>query len=420
MNNRQLKLEDKITSGILYPQSDAVTNLLNMVNEVKKKRWVPPRHQRGRVWPPQKIDNWVYRIKNLNLRPIGCVATYQVTDSEDFSVYINDGLQRVTASSLYLAEPERYGDSKDIAEQILMSVELPRQHRHYKEHADALRDFQYINMGTSLTAKEYCSGILVYMENYDTIWEQVINNLTSELLISGEFIVHKQKLTRQRKHQLTRDGYALFHRFATRDKSLSAYKVANPQADYHAVEKKDVVEWKLRNYLESSTRQLVDEDLGKFINLVKRETSLIKHVWHEELKYPSGQTPIPTMYRWLLHCSVWKSNNAVVSEIWRDFLYKVLDHTKGKSSVALIKDSGAPERRNTGLGTLNQLRTIATVVGSDIVSCVDNQKPRKKHSPLNEPGIDESHQLPFADFGEGPTFPEPASRNRARGKNPVE
>jgi hypothetical protein len=69
-------------------------------------------------------------------------------------------------------------------------------------------------------------------------------------------------------------------------------------------------------------------------------------------------------------------------------------------------------------GSLAYLRKIAAIVESDILEYYDNP-PRRKKPKKNLPGTDESHQMPFVYHGEGETIPEPASRNRARGKNPI-
>jgi hypothetical protein len=45
--------------------------------------------------------------------------------------------------------------------------------------------------------------------------------------------------------------------------------------------------------------------------------------------------------------------------------------------------------------------------------------PKRKSRPTRA-GYDNSHQLPFSEFGNGETFPEPAPLNRARGAKPVD
>ena len=107
-----LGVEDK---PIMREQIDANEPLYNLVDKYKRGLIIVPYHQRDKAWDREKKTNWIKRIKDLQPRPIGAIATYQLNNGHSTPTYLNDGLQRITASLEYFENSEMYGDNKEIA-----------------------------------------------------------------------------------------------------------------------------------------------------------------------------------------------------------------------------------------------------------------------------------------------------------------
>jgi hypothetical protein len=406
---------------VLTSPGDEMVSLFELVADFKDGEIRKPSHQRDKVWDQDKKDDWIERIKSKKLgAPIGVIVTYQLDNGKPSPVWLNDGYQRISATLEYLADPARYYDSKNVAIKIIKATRIPKQHRHYKNHDDALKDFQNINKGTSLTPYEYYHGILAYMSNHDEIWGDFITSIHKSIQKYEQSFVKTRggrRTTRETQHVYFRDNYALFYRLATDEKRLSNYTVGERKIKRQ--DQNSIIEYKLRSFLEKTNPDNAQKILNKLNILIKNETSLIRDVWVNKLKEDINTSPNNSLYRWLLHCAVWKKNNSIPNHIWEDFLEKTLYYSDGTTSFPQVID-GKKTTRGTAAstGSLAYLRKIAAIVESDILEYYDNP-PRRKKPKKNLPGTDESHQMPFVYHGEGETIPEPASRNRARGKNPI-
>lgn len=419
------KLQELIYSGEefsgLIDTGDEMISFYELVSEFKNGEIRKPSHQRDKVWEQDKIDDWIERIRNKKLgNPIGVIVTYQIDNGKPSPVWLNDGFQRIIATLEYIADPAKYYSNEEVAIKTIKAIRIPKQHRHYKNHDDALKDFQNINKGTELTPYEYYHGVITYMKYHDELWGPFIQSIHESVQKYEQSFVKKRtggRTTRETQHVYFRDNYALFYRLAINDKKLSNYSVGERKIKKQ--DQKLIIEYKLRTFLESCNSDDANKSLGKLNKLVENQTALIRDIWVNKLKENNNTSPNNSLYRWLLHCAIWKKNNSIPNHIWEDFLQKTLYYSDGTTSFPQVIDGKRTKRgAAASTGSIEHLRRIAVIVGSDILEYYDSP-PRRKKSNKNLPGVDESHKIPFVYHGDGETIPEPSSRNRARGAKPI-
>lgn len=408
--NTQMNLNLDI---VLIPEGDETTSLWDLVDRYDRKVIIPPLHQRDtRAWDDAKKREWIYRISNRQLKPVGVIVTYQLNDGSQSPTYLNDGLQRVAATSEYKNSPELYGDTKIRAEEIIRSIRMPWQHRHYKTHDDALQDFQRLNIGTALTPFEYFAGILRYMPCYELHWHPLLDRVheivNSRVLSLYPKINRGREGRKKQKHQGYRSNYGLFYRFISGDTSRTAYKTAS-----HIVRLGEIaIESKLKSELlrvgvEEAGRQLV-----MFQSMIERETDLIEMVWQRTATGKNIQIGLmPNLYRHLMDVAIWKRNSSVSTDLWKDYVERLLSNTQGAASV--INPENSRERSPLALNDLGKLATICKIIGSELYISSQIGKQKNKRDKRIKPGYDISHLVGLGISDE--TVLEPAGLNRARG-----
>lgn len=418
MNDKQIALSGSMT--YLSNVGESITSLFEIANQYKRGLLKKPVHQRDYVWTDDKKRGWISRIMN-GLKPVGIILTYQLLTG-DPSKYLNDGFQRLQTTIELLDNPNKYGYSDKDVEFALLSCNMPIQHRHYKSHDEALIDFQQINLGTHLTPYEHCKGILTYMSNWETV-DKMFERVFIEMLQNGARVVaQKRDSKREQEHKMRRSNYALVLRFLRNDKVIARneYKfVRVGQVTGADVANKKVIEWKLREFLETKTLDEIKSGIELFISHVERETALIETIWFEKLAKERGSGLSITFYRWLIEASIWRRNNNIPINLWEKFVLEIIKSSNGSGQVYKKDLNGNLEYTWTlGLGTIENIYTLAEQSAG--INFRDNDIGKRKASKtLSKKGYDNSHVLPFSEYGNGETFLEPASINRARGAKPA-
>jgi hypothetical protein len=201
---------------VLEANSDTIRNLYDIVDQFRRGLLQKPPHQRAFIWPEDKRRDWVDRIRDSR-KPVGVIVTYQVASDGHSPKLLNDGVQRISATLEYLQNPDKYGDDAETAEAYVRTAIMPVQHRVYDHHEDALVDFQQLNLGTHLTALEFCQGILTYMPRHHQ-WAPILEEISEIVSFNSNRIVFERyKQNRARKHRNIRHDLALFHRFASNE-----------------------------------------------------------------------------------------------------------------------------------------------------------------------------------------------------------
>lgn len=398
------------TEVILKEQTDQPYELGLLVERVERGLIVHPPHQRDFVWTEEKKRAWIARITVPREKAVGCIVTYQIADGHDSPVYVNDGWQRLCATREFKADPTKYGISREDADIILSSYSITVQHRHYPSHVEALRDFQGLNLGTSLTPYEFYRGVFTNMPNYEALWRPIIDELHDAMQHNAR-LCNKPKAIQT--HQLYRHDYALLHRFLADTSDLVSYERL-ASLDVRPSLSPKVVERRLCDLLLTMDPSDVSKQCRRLLQIVSEETALFEEVYTstDDLH---GKVMSHTLYRWLLDIAVWRRASQIPVARWETFVRRLIVWSEGTPSV---RDYADEKRRMTiGLGQASNLRKVCAFIGSDLWEELPKRPPR---SPLIRSGYDVSHVQPFSTHGNGATVPEPASLNRARGAKPME
>lgn len=402
------------------PEGPDTKTLWQLIQEYLDRDIAMPPHQRELIWDAKKKRAWIDDLQNL--RPlIGCFISYQLRNDRFRRVFLNDGSQRLRTTLEWFLNPEAYGNTKADAIRITKALRIIVQHRIYDSTDEAMRDFYRINSGTKCTAYEFMEGVLGYMDDYETLWRPVISGIHAHVGRGMVRVVGKDKFTRNTQHKFYRDNYALFLRYVTGDKVAVDYPSSEGDIELRDIENGRVMEFRLKDEFErikyAASKKYLD-DFGAFID---RETVTILDCWQAFIGDKGGsqvmECPNVTLYRALLAVAIWRRNNAVSTDKWEKFLTRVFRAGDGDAQFQSILANGRIERANFRLSGLSRLGTICRVIGSDFY--VVETRERKSRAKIR-PGADHGHVDPFATHGNGPTTPEPASRNRARGARPIE
>jgi len=204
----------------------------------------------------------------------------------------------------------------------------------------------------------------------------------------------------------------------TRDRSAKDYDVSKREILFEDVHNKKVTEWRLRIALEKSTPERIAAELKTFAGIIDRETTLIANIWYDELGKLESEAISPTCYRWILHCAIWKRNNKIPNHLWEAFLKTLLKISNGKSQIK-VDFEGEVETYTLSLSAMGKLRGVCKIIGTLEFYEFSSTKKRKRNQTILKEGADQSHLFPVSLHGEGPTIPEPAGRNRARGARSI-
>lgn len=422
----------------LVVQQASAQSLLALALSLDSGGYRIPPHQRKWRWTAEKKRLYISRVKQASvcaeLLP-GCIETYQFVDYTTTGViptsgiFLNDGVQRISTAIDYYKNPSKYGDSPQDAEETLAAVKYTTHHRHYQKHFEAVRDFWFVNYGLNPTPYEQCNGLLSYMgdsEGDDTKWDALFSSLHEIVKTSRHVVVRSGKRNDAAHHRFYRDDYGLFYRFIVGDRESISYNTSTGKIEIGQMlsdesvgsegkRKRKVIELYLRDEL---LRIGIDESvhlLDLFRTFINRETALLADVL-VKVNGRIGEAVTDTFYRWVLAVAIWRRNqkkSELTISVWEDFLIKLIINSGGSTTV---KNEEKGIKAFLGLNRVDSVGRVCLAIDSDMYDRAG--KVRRNRRPIL-PGFDNSHVLPFATNGEGPTFPEPSSRNRSRGSSPV-
>jgi len=402
--------------------SDIVTQLSSLVDQFQTGQLTIPPHQRDFVWSEIQCRRWIERLKSGS-SPIGSIATYQLTDGSTEQMFINDGSQRIRATAQYIVDPMMYGDNNDVACAVTRSIYVAVQHRQYKNHTQAMADFQLVNMGTHLTPFEFNYGILAYMPNWSA-YQHIIDDLHRVTAEASSTLTNYRSAgaKREQKHRYYRDDFALLHRFIEGASAPTDYDVSHKKIKYDQAKARENIEWQIRQLFEKTRPSEIGRHVELLRGLIERETRLFEDIWHRQLGRPLGEAISITTYRLLLHAAIVKRTFRIPQESWEDFVYRLLKAGQGKSQVLYSEHDGTRDYNITlHLAEIGRLSTLCKAIGSDFWEIKVGGNGRRGAQPIvTKPGVDVSHIKPVSTNGAGPTILEPAGRNRARGARPID
>lgn len=391
----------------MQPEGNSERSLLDMLKKYEADQIVTPQFQRdGGLWDKNKIIGWINTI--ISLKAIGVIVTYQV--GGEGTVYLLDGLQRITATRKFLDSPEFYGfdigegQASDYCDSFTITV----QHRHYQTHEEAMEHFQNINKGTTLTPREFYRGHLALDRMgklVDTMVPPIVDRYFSEFMST-------RKRGREKSSKLDRDSFALFFQYVTGSKAKSFWNVGKSMssgAQPNPIERRIVDYLREQRISEDALRKTV----AQFETYISSVASEFRAIINETGQ--TGKAVSPTTIRCLLHLSLYKKNAGIPHAKYEEFVRKFVLHQKKNSSI--ISRFEVPNKEpitvmSLKIDSISEVFRFARAVGVDF-----DQK--RNQTPSAAAGYHQSHVKAFAKHGNGKTFPEPALRNMARGAKDI-
>lgn len=396
----------------LQAASDRTSTFGEVLKDFEEGLLRVPYHQRTPdAWEADKARRYIERLKDSRYgsHPTGFFATYQLR--EGGPTYLNDGYQRLTTLANAKADPERFGLDEIGVSQLLRQL-VSIQHRHFANHEDAMADFQLINFGTRLTPMELCAGYLAYMPEYEQVWRPLLITHHDAIQKSWVKLQRREKPRREAEHKLTRHEYAVFHRFLKGNQAPLAYTDVG-RSDIQRTPRNQLIEIRLIDELLGRGRPVIREESKKFIDLIERETAALIELVREVAGPGAGLSA--NCHRWLLDFAVYCRAESVPVEVREMFKRRFLSETGGGSQIQ-YQENGERKTLTIQLSNMQMVSTMARIFGLQTLI----RPPRRASGRKAQPGYDRSHVHPFVTHGDGETFYEPASVNRARGARAVD
>ena len=399
MNN-----QDLFTTIPLSTITDRNFSLMELVNQLKNERLLLPFFQRDYIWETRKLKGWIETIMNGDA--IGVIVTYQLPNGGPY--YLADGYQRLTASTRFLENPEEYKFrfGSDQALEYLSGFFVPVQHRIYKSHIVAMRAFQNLNSGTAATPSEYFKGELCRSSVGEKLYSRI-----PEIVFSYERPISEPVRGRLTQGKLLRSALALFAQYITKYKKERFWDVTSSKTDL----KTECVERVLHDAIASLSSEQIDSHVRSFDSFIAGQVNIIEQSMVKTQQ--RGKSVSRTLMRFLLHGAIWRRNNGYPAGLYNEYIYELVRHQVDQKSILsrffFTDKNGHITGLTVHMGNLSHMRGLAKRFNI-------NLEPKRKNQIQRAPGFDDSQKLPFADNGDGETFPEPSSINRSRGKKHVE
>ncbi len=393
------------------PAGDRVVPFRSVLDYYQQRFWLVAEHQRKPdAWDRSKQRKYVDRLRESRSgsHPPGIFVTYQLMPWSP--VFLNDGLQRLTTLNSLVANPASFGmDERGVSDLLQQNITV--QHRLYATHEDAMRDFQLINYGTRLTPHEMCNGYLTYMDDYEAIWGPIISDIEKSVDASWHRVgINGKQLNRETQHKMKRHLLSLIHRFICEVKEPKKYNDVG-QRDIDLDNQAMMIEVLLRDQLLFIGQEEFQRKARSLQTLIENSTAMIEAARDEVLE--PGVALVTLVHRWILDFAVWARHNRVPIARQEEFLRTLLRETQGKN-----------EWRGPGTDKVQfgfaHLGVLAKVAGWAEMDDLVERSRRRRSTRRSRPGYQDGHVEPFSQVGDGPTIKEPASRNMARGAQPIQ
>lgn len=364
-------------------QNDTQISLWDLVERWKTGRLVPAPHQRTFTWTQEKVNEWAKTIIEASSgdyaeRPTGFMVTYQVPFED--TTFLNDGLQRLTATLRFLEDCRKYKLTPEQAAQLLINFDMPVQHRHYRSHERAMIQFQRINFGTSLTNAEFCAGFLGQLEESDTNWQPTLQDMQAWMYDTLRDFPLPQRLMKMETWSLfKRHDYVLFYLYLSRSKKLGGdfSPLGIQGVRLIDAEKGRTIEQVLRRQLEIYGISRVLDEFDSYKSVINDELTIIKDVWDTFPHQPHHKLTT-SLVRYLLTIALWRKNNKVPAEAWKAFLSKLLPRTVSGAAVIYYTPEDVskehPLRKTLGVSQFGSIGSVSATVGSSFYQDIINKQ----------------------------------------------
>lgn len=389
----------------LLPKSSAEKSIITIVNKLKNRSLDRPYFQRDFVWDRNKIIQWMETLFNYD--SVGTLVTYQLSKGDDRRVFIADGYQRIQAATRYIDDPLFYSSdlSSNQVKEKLQDVSVMVQHMIYSDHGVAIKAFQNLNKGTILTAYEYFKGYLTK----DPVGTRVDDKIPSMVAQTAKEVITQRNPGRAQEHINNRAAFAMFLQYHSKYKLRTLWPVAQKETSGPG----KIVEEELSNWLSKNTSL---PEIDKLINQFGSFLALT-HQTIKALRDEVGMDGIAmsiTLYHWLIFFNIYRKNNNIPTLHYNDLVKRMLESQKGYENIStrfeITRASGKKVPVSLSTSSVGMAYRISRELGGKLT-----EEEGQKSSKVVDYGMDNSHILPISEYGDGITFPEPSSKNRARG-----
>ena len=368
-----------------------------------------PNFQRDHVWDDSRKKGWARSIREGTTIPVFFV--YNIKNSSVY--YLADGCQRLYTTMEILSEYDRYGFSSfEEVETFISRDPISIARMSCDTDKEGYQIFVDLNSkGTFATPSEVYKGVMVGNAPSSPIAQLYgdINPLMRERLS----VITKQPVrpTRKQRNLEIRSNLALFLQYSSGMKDRNFWDVAS-----NDILRQTPVETALLAFLEGKNREEIEKMISSFLSFISQSVQLIRQCVDEKYNNQVGHILSNGFTRHLLHFCVYCRNTKFRTEDKVRYIEGVLKASNGNSRLNFQNDDGVIELMVTAnTDDLSHTGLICRHLGIPWDEFIE---ARKRNGYIQR-GLDDSHFEPFSSAGNGETFPEPASLNRARGANPV-
>jgi hypothetical protein len=160
--------------------------------------------------------------------------------------------------------------------------------------------------------------------------------------------------------------------------------------------------------------------LYNFKKFIENETALLEEIWNEVDKtgwqdQGRKETLAPANFRWLLTLSIYRRNNNILRQDYRDFVAALFDNTQGGSSI--IERDGGRGTFALSLSDLTKLGPVQDILKTYVDPSVRSKKKRRRDNVAQiKRGRANAHIKPYAKYGDGQTTTKSAIQNMSDGQ----
>lgn len=370
-----------------------------------------PLWQRKLIWPIPKQKKWREDIQSGGVLP-GVITTFNII-GENIN-YINDGAQRTLTTTKFAAELEsKLG--KDAVYEVLDNAKILCQHVEYSDKDEAFKDFYRINQGTLCTSYELGRGVLsTNLPNW-LLWEPEIEKLHSICVSVISRMGCRIAKSRETTHKSHRDDYALFLRYATKERAATDDESGSTRLELRdsreALNK--VIEFRLCRLLQSLDLDGYGKLLKQFEQFLNEQIAFYETTW-KRINKDKAYSPTPTHIRFYLCVAIYRRNNSFTIDSFQEFTEKFIQGTGGASTY--IPDSSKRNKITVCLSKLSVLKKLCDIMN---IKFGTTDRDYVNRATVKR-GYDNSHINPVCVAGDdGHVFWEDHLTNVSRGAKAV-
>lgn len=386
--------------------------LVYMADRLRKHTLLLPEFQRDYVWEQEgkdKARGWIETV--ISQQAIGVIVTYQLLGLGDSPMFLADGLQRLTATNKFIDDPAIYGFSfgseqaRVYCEKFMITV----QHRHYKNHVEAMRAFQKLNSGTKLLPGEFYKGELTLDEIGTNLYLEIprIVDTYENSMLERKWVARKKN--RAYLLRTTRGDLALFLQYISGTDKMKFWNTMT-----NMIIGKDIVERQLSEFIQNNNVD-IDKLIKNFSEFTASHFAMLRQIM-EDTNNKNKPMSI-TFSRYLFHLNVWRKNTRRSSDSYYRFVTALMklyvDYDYFVSRIAL-PNTDPIELIGLKADDLSPLKRLC-----EYFDLQDFYNGKARPARPSTPGYNVSHKQPFSIFGDGETFLEPAQINKSRGAQPA-